>query len=58
MNNYGRSKNMYSAGLVSGNISYHESSTPNSRKLRDSQLTFSSGGGENSSSFSFSGNGT
>lgn len=53
MNNYGRSKNIYSAGLVTGNISYQDN-TPTPRKLRDSQFTLSSGG-SGDSNFSFSG---
>lgn len=53
MNNYGKSKNLYSAGLVAGNISYHSDTLSNAspKKFRDSQFTIS----ENSSNVSFRG---
>lgn len=53
MNNYGKSKNLYSAGLVAGNISYNSDTLSNAspKKFRDSQFTIS----ENSSSVSFRG---
>jgi hypothetical protein len=53
MNSYGRSKNTYSAGLVSGNISYNDTPTNAQKKLRDSQFTLSSM--DNNSNLSFQG---